>query len=205
MSSSAPASQKTAASEQIVPGDRLAPRHGKRFARTRQSVAATSLSAQGEPMIWLTGGALAVAVIMIVGLLVLVIYQGMRTFWPLPVERVVTDSGAVYLGEVADTQSYVPSDAILGSLSPELAAEARERAAAGGALKRQNFRIENFELTNEHFVWIDEFRIKESTFPEWARGCRTVDQRQILRHAGGIPARRQAGCQHRRGGLGQIP
>ena len=45
----------------------------------------TTLSAHGAPMVWLTGGALATALAMIVGLLVLVLYQGLQTFWPLPV------------------------------------------------------------------------------------------------------------------------
>ncbi len=151
------------------PGQQVAPRAGKRFARTRQSVAATTLSAQGEPMIWLTGGALAVALIMIVGLLVLVIYQGLRTFWPAPIERVVTDDGRVYLGETAGEQRYVPSDVTLASLPPEVAETVRRQAAAGGgSLVQENLRIENFELSNEHFVWIDKFRIQQATFPEWA-------------------------------------
>ncbi|HWC90630.1 MAG TPA: phosphate ABC transporter permease PstA [Pirellulales bacterium] len=145
------------------------PRAGKRFARTRQSVAATSLAAQGEPMIWLTGGALAIAVIMIVGLLLLVVYQGLCTFWPLPVERVVTDGGAVYLGEVETRQRFVPSEALLASLPAGEAQQVRQQMAAGGGqLEQENLRIENFELSNEHFVWIDEFRIQESSLPEWA-------------------------------------
>ena len=44
--------------------------------RTRQASAATSLAAQGEPMLWLAGGALAVALTMIVGLLALVALPG---------------------------------------------------------------------------------------------------------------------------------
>ena len=40
----------------------------------------TSLYAHGEPMVWLTGGALALSLFMIAGLVVLVVVQGARTF-----------------------------------------------------------------------------------------------------------------------------
>ncbi len=89
-------------------------------------------------------------------------------FWPLAVERIVMQDGTVYLGEVAGEQSYVPSEAKLAALAPETAEKVRRQAAAGGALRQQNIRIENFELTNEHFVWVDELGIQEATFPEWA-------------------------------------
>jgi phosphate ABC transporter permease subunit PstA len=150
-------------------GDLLAPRTGKRYVRTRQASAATTLSAQGEPMIWLTGGALALAVVMIVGLLVLVLYQGMLTFWPVSVVRVVASDGTVYLGELAGEQSYQPSESMLNALPPALAEDVRAQAAAGaGKLEQEKIRVENFELSNVHFVWIDKFRIAETTFPEWA-------------------------------------
>ena len=77
--------------------------------RTRQASAATSLAAQGEPMLWLAGGALAVALTMIVGLLVLVLYQGLLTFWPQPVVQIETDDGTIYLGEIADRRCYTPA------------------------------------------------------------------------------------------------
>ena len=52
--------------------------------RTRRVKARTSLLAHGQPQVWLTGGALALALAMVVGLLVLVFYQGLTTFWPVP-------------------------------------------------------------------------------------------------------------------------
>jgi len=47
--------------------------------RPRRVRARASVFAQGEPMLWLTGGALAVALCMIVGLLILVFAQGFAT------------------------------------------------------------------------------------------------------------------------------
>ncbi|MEJ2720913.1 MAG: hypothetical protein P8181_07200, partial [bacterium] len=50
--------------------------------RRRVKRGKTSLLAHGEPMVWLTGGALAVCLVMIVGLLGLIVVQGASTFWP---------------------------------------------------------------------------------------------------------------------------
>src|SRR5262249_42787810 len=57
----------------------------KRSIPRRLSRRTTSLSAQGEPMLWLTGGALVFALAMIAGLLVLVASRGASTFWPQPI------------------------------------------------------------------------------------------------------------------------
>jgi len=61
------------------------------------------LHAQGEPMIWLTGGALVVALVMIVGLLGMILYQGAGTFWPAPLQAIKTVDGRVMLGEISSS------------------------------------------------------------------------------------------------------
>src|ERR1041384_6221415 len=76
----------------------------------------TTLSAHGAPLVWLTGGALAIAIFMIVGLLVLVVYQGLQTFWPSAVVQLTIDSGAgstTMLGEISRTEKYKPTVAFL--------------------------------------------------------------------------------------------
>ncbi len=57
-------------------------------------------------MTWLMGGAVAVCLLMVAGLLALILYIGSSTFWPLPlVEFTVTtaDGTTRYLGEVVET------------------------------------------------------------------------------------------------------
>jgi phosphate transport system permease protein len=79
------------------------PRH-----RTR-----SSLLAHGQPMVWLHGGALVICLCMIVGLLLLVLYQGLPTFWPGEVVQVRLIDGKVYMGEVIRTETYqVPDNAL---------------------------------------------------------------------------------------------
>ncbi|HEY2828041.1 MAG TPA: hypothetical protein VGJ04_10610, partial [Pirellulales bacterium] len=74
----------------------------------RIASAHTTLSAHGAPLVWLTGGALATALAMIIGLLALVLYHGLQTFWPLPLRQfqVLADNAGdsvtktTFLGEV---------------------------------------------------------------------------------------------------------
>ncbi len=117
------------------------------FARTRTR-ARTSLFAAGEPMVWLTGGGLVVAICMIVGLLALIVAQGAGTLWPQPVVQVRLKSGAVLMGEITRTETY--------------------RTPEGAEARRRLFRTGNFELTNEHFTWVNDADIVGETRPEWA-------------------------------------
>ena len=41
----------------------------------------------GEPFVWLTGGALALSLIMVAGLVFLVMANGLGFFWPSPIVR----------------------------------------------------------------------------------------------------------------------
>lgn len=62
----------------------------------------TPLSARGEPMVWVTGGALVLCLVMILGLVSMIVVQGTTTFWPRPIERVTLTSGEVFLGVPTD-------------------------------------------------------------------------------------------------------
>jgi hypothetical protein len=63
-------------------------------------------------MIWLTGGSLAIALLMIVGLLGLIAVEGFSTFWPAPVVVVRTTDGRVLAGEIAREEAAAgPGDA----------------------------------------------------------------------------------------------
>jgi phosphate transport system permease protein len=116
----------------------------------------TSLFAHGEPMNWLTAGALVLAVGMIVGLAALIAVQGLPSFWPGPLVQVRLDDGSTWMGEISRVDRYVPSAEVLAAGSPESRARAEAEMRAGdGRLERRLFRIGNFELTNEHFRWID--------------------------------------------------
>jgi ABC-type phosphate transport system permease subunit len=133
---------------------------------------AHSLLAQGESMVWLTGGALFFCLTMIVGLLALIIAQGAPTFWPQPVVQIETRSGNIYAGEVSRTERFVPTASDLREDIPADAAASEEVPVATATEEektavRRLIRTENFELTGSHYFWVSDFAIKNESRPEW--------------------------------------
>ncbi len=129
----------------------------------------TSLFAHGEPMNWLTAGALVLSVGMIVGLITLVVVQGFPTFWPDRLTQVKLDDGSVWLGEITRVENYAPSTEVLAAGTDAGRKRAADEAREGeGQVERRLLRIGNYELTNEHFRWVDGWTVAEATNPDWA-------------------------------------
>jgi phosphate transport system permease protein len=129
----------------------------------------TPLSAHGEPMVWLTGGALAVALAMIVVLLGFIFFQGISTFWPSPLVQLTLRDGRVVLGQVTRAESFRPEEPFFATLDPRLAGEVRSAVeAAGGKTQRKLLRTGNFELTNTHFQWVSDVLVERQELPPWA-------------------------------------
>jgi phosphate transport system permease protein len=120
------------------------PRAARKGPRRRTS----SLLAMGEPMVWLMGGALALALLMVLGLLGHVIYEGGRTFWPGRLERFETTNGP-FLGEVTTVERYT-------------------REGATESERRWLVRTGNFDVAGTHFEWVSEGDVTGRTQPEWA-------------------------------------
>ena len=59
----------------------------------------------GNPYIWLTAGTLTVCLLMIGGLIVLIMINGLGVFWPHRIARMTLQDGAVVLGEIAKRES----------------------------------------------------------------------------------------------------
>ncbi len=145
------------------------PRTTVRPTRSTRRGSRASLVAHGEPLVWLTGGALAVALSMIVGLLALICMQGLVTFWPRPLVELKTADGAVFLGEVSASETYAPDESVLEPLEPVVAARARAKIAEGdGIVRRRLMRTGNFDLTNSHFHWVPDFLVEGESSPVWA-------------------------------------
>ncbi|MEN8149757.1 MAG: phosphate ABC transporter permease PstA [Planctomycetota bacterium] len=119
-------------------------------------------------MVWLTGGALAVGLFMIIGLLVLVVVQGVTTFWPDDLVRFKTTSGDVRMGEITRSEIYSPEPGSIESLPPEALKIARQRLEeSGGLAERHLVRTGNFDISGTHFHWVNDFEIEEETTPGW--------------------------------------
>ena len=107
----------------------------------------------GDPFIWLTGGALALSLVMVAGLVLLVLANGLGFFWPKDVYRFTLADGKVLVGQVTE----------------------RERIPQPGAPPGtpEHFRIQvkvgNRDLYGADFVWVEEDKIvKRETPPEAA-------------------------------------
>lgn len=122
-------------------------------------------------MVWLAGGGLVVAMLMVFGLVGLVFWQGVTTFWPTPVVQFVDLEGNAIMGEVTRGEDYRPEPGLLAGLQGKAyQAASKEMDQNEGKLERHLVRTGNFELTNEHFRWIDNYRVQQGgqTRPEWA-------------------------------------
>ncbi len=118
----------------------------------------SSLTAHGEPWVWLTGGALALAITMITGLLLFIAVRGASTFWPVPLELVELTEGRRALGEVSERDETLIAT-----------------ATAEGRGGRRLIRTANFELSGNHYEWFDDAAIARASRPEWATAVERLE------------------------------
>ena len=130
---------------------------------------AWTLASYGEPILWLTGGALAMATAMIVGLLGYIAYQGVVAFWPSRVVELRLLDGRVLWGEIARAERYVPGRDVLEGLPENVREKATKLLERAGTVRRRLIRVGNFELTGEHFRWVSDFEVDEGgqSHPQW--------------------------------------
>jgi phosphate transport system permease protein len=106
----------------------------------------------GDSLTALCGGALALNLLLIAGLLTLLAAVGLSYFWPRGVERFTLDDGTKVLGEMHDREPL--------PVTPE------DPGAAGHS--RTQLKIGNRDLVGLDFRWIDERRIVARDTPAWA-------------------------------------
>jgi phosphate transport system permease protein len=97
---------------------------------------------RGDPFIWLTGGALAFALLMVGGLVAIIVTNALGLFWPAAVVRLTLADGTVLTGQVAD----------------------RERVP-GAAGHRTKLRVGNRDLYGADFIWVDEAQVTRRESP----------------------------------------
>jgi len=106
----------------------------------------------GDPFIWLTGGALVCALLMVCGLVTLVLVNGLGFFWPRDVYRLTLTDGSVVIGEIVARE-------------PVSTGQAPDHGARGGRPYRIKVKQGNRDLFGQDFVWIDEARIASRERP----------------------------------------
>lgn len=102
----------------------------------------------GTPFVWLTGGALAISLLMITGLIILILFNGLRQFWPPDVVEFQLSDGDKVLGEVWNREQIPDPD------------------AANQAKYRLRLKIGNRDLYSLDFKWVDEDEIVSRSRPD---------------------------------------
>jgi phosphate transport system permease protein len=106
----------------------------------------------GDPFIWLTGGALACSLIMVAGLLLLILWNGLGFFWPTEVTRLLLADRSVVLGQIVEREAIPQPGAPVGT-----PAKYRLKVKQG-----------NRDLYGADFVWVDEAEIIQRDEPSQA-------------------------------------
>jgi phosphate transport system permease protein len=130
---------------------------------SKRYVTGADLSSRGEPYLWSMGGALALGLIMIFGFLALVAWNGFVTFYPKPVEVLRLKDGTLVAGEPTRSEMYRLPKTELDSLDEQARKSVQENKGFG---LRTLYRTGNFDLYNEDFVWVSEFKVAERSTPK---------------------------------------
>jgi phosphate transport system permease protein len=104
---------------------------------------------RGEPMIWFTGSALGISILMIAGLIVVILTNGLSFFWPKPLEQVTLKDGSVFLGEITNREA-IPNPGHPDHLEKH----------------RILMRVGNRDLYGFDFKWLNEDEIAKREYPK---------------------------------------
>ncbi len=132
-----------------------------RTARSKRRTA-TDFAAEGEPFVWALGGALAIGILMIVGFLFLVMWNGVVTFFPKTIAVVTAGNGDVFAGEPVRSEQYRPTAEALAALQPTARAKI---ATADGFAGRTLYRVGNYDLYGEDFRWVADHDVRRVEYP----------------------------------------
>ncbi|EEW08915.1 phosphate ABC transporter permease PstA [Vibrio mimicus] len=114
----------------------------------------------GAPWIWLTGGAVSVSLIAVLGLLLVIGWRGLTYFWPAPLLEWQTPDGQVVIGELYARESVPVSH--LKEMNLPLPAEVE----AAGLATRLNIKVANRDLYGSDFVAILDFQVEFKGAPQ---------------------------------------
>ena len=97
---------------------------------------------RGSAMIWLSGAALALSLLMIAGLVGYIAVKGLGFFWPTPLVQVQTPEGPV-LGQITDAEP-----------------------ATGEEPAKLQFRVGNRDFTGQDFRWVKQGGMGPLAYPQ---------------------------------------
>jgi len=96
----------------------------------------SQVAAQGEPMVWLSGGMFAIACLMIITLLAFVLWQGLWTLWPRNYSIYARNDGSLVAGELYSKQKI-------------------------DGEKKLYLRTGNYDISNRHFAYVSSLELAQ--------------------------------------------
>jgi phosphate transport system permease protein len=119
----------------------------------------------GTPWVWLNAGAVAISILMVVGLLALLTVRGMSHFWPRDVMQAnyapPTSSGALLSTQVIG--EFVESEMVI---SAQIASSGIPVNEAQGFYERQLLKLGNRDLTGADFTWVLSDYVHDVEYPQ---------------------------------------
>ncbi|MDP4496193.1 phosphate ABC transporter permease PstA [Vibrio cholerae] len=117
----------------------------------------------GALWIWLTGGAVSVSLIAVLGLLLVIGWRGLTYFWPAPLLQWQTPDGKTVVGQLYARES-VPVSHL-----KEMNLPLPEKVQAAGLATRLNIKVANRDLYGSDFIALLEFETEFKGAPQgWA-------------------------------------
>ncbi|MGL4224699.1 MAG: phosphate ABC transporter permease PstA [Vibrio sp.] len=117
----------------------------------------------GAPWIWLTGGAVSVSLIAVLGLLLVIGWRGLTYFWPAPLFEWQTSDGHTVIGQTYAQESVAVSHLKQMNIPLPAAVE------AAGLATRLNIKVANRDLYGSDFIALLDFQIELKGAPQgWA-------------------------------------
>jgi phosphate transport system permease protein len=104
--------------------------------------------ASGDLFVWGSGAGLAISLLMVVGLLLLIMLNGLGYFWPADIVELTLSDGTHVVGQLAGRETIPPSSA----------ADSKPRT-------RIRLKIGNRDLYGLDFKWVNEDAITSRSFP----------------------------------------
>jgi phosphate transport system permease protein len=115
----------------------------------------TPLSARGEPAVWLLGLALCLCVTLVVALMAVIVREGLRTFWPRPIELVTLVGGEKLLGLPMQDEAFDASGDEARSIEARRGGPGlMDGAFEDGRPVRRLYRVGNRDVGQEPFRWV---------------------------------------------------
>lgn len=170
----------------------------KRSARNATAMTGSNLQARGEPFVWTMAGGLVIGILMIVFFLLLIVWNGIVTFFPGPIHVLHLKNGQIVAGEPVRSEEYVPGKNVLEGLPSDIRNQIRSR---NNHATRTLYKTGNYDLYQNDYRWVSAYETERTETPrqmvmverlEWGPFVGTVQEMKLAQESIVDPAELRA-------------